>query len=123
MTTPRHPYELAPSRRLALADERQHVADLVRLVLLTGPAERLHRPDFGAGLGASALFEGLDAARLGMIEARARGSLQDALGDRVHVERLDVRVEGESTLVVDLSYRVRTTGDGHALQVRMRRPS
>jgi uncharacterized protein len=123
MTTPRHPYELAPSRRLVLADDRQHVADLVRLVLLTNPAERLHRPDFGAGLGASALFEGRDAARLGMIEARARGSLTDALGDRIHVERLEVRAEGESTIVVDLAYRVRTTGDGHTLQVRMGRPS
>ncbi len=123
MTAPRHPYELAPSRRLALADEHQHVADLVRLVLLTNPGERLHRPDFGAGLGAAALFEGLDAARLGMVEARARGSLRDALGDRVHVERLEVRAEGESTIVVDLDYRVRTTGDSRALQVRMARPA
>lgn len=123
MTYPRHPYELTASRRLAVTDEHQHVADLVRLVLLTDPGERLHRPEFGAGLGAGALFEGLDAARLSMVEARARGSLRDALGDRVRIEHLEVRAEGESTIVVDLVYRVRTTGDGHTLQVRVRRPS
>lgn len=123
MTTPRHPYELTPGRRLAVADDRQHIADLVRLVVLTNPGERLHRPEFGAGLGAGALFEGLDAARLGMVEARTRGSLADALGDRITVEHLEVHAEGESTIVVDLAYRVRTTGDGRTLQVRVRRPS
>ena len=48
----RHPYRLTPARRLDEAETDRHIADLVRLVLLTGAGERLHRPEFGAGLGA-----------------------------------------------------------------------
>ena len=38
--------------------------------------ERLHHPDFGAGLGGAALFEPLDEALLRVVEVRARGSLE-----------------------------------------------
>jgi phage baseplate assembly protein W len=107
----RHPYRLAPARRLADAGAERHVGDLVRLVLLTGPRERLHRPDFGAGLGAAALFEPLDGALRGVVEVRARGSLERALGDRIDVAEVTVGREGESTLTAAVSYRLRAVGE------------
>jgi uncharacterized protein len=78
----------------------------VRLVLLTGPSERLHRPDFGAGLGATTLFEPLDAALTSIVEVRARGSLDRALGDRIEVVAITVGRSGESTLLADVIYRL-----------------
>ncbi len=106
MSSARHPYRLTPARRLAEADPERHVADLVRLVLLTGPNERLHQLDFGAGLGATALFEPLDEALVGIVEVRARGSLQRALGDRIEVLEVTVGSSGESTLVANVTYRL-----------------
>ncbi len=109
MTEPRHPFRLDSTRRLATADPDRHIADLIRLVLLTGPGERLHHPDFGAGLGATALFEPLDDALLAMIKVRALGSLEQELGDRVEVLDLDVRRNG-SAIEAEVRYRLRPAG-------------
>jgi phage baseplate assembly protein W len=118
VTAARHPYRLAPRRRLAEAGLERHVADLVRLVLLTGPRERLHRPDFGAGLGESALFEPLDGALLGLVEVRARGSLESSLGDRIEVLEVTVAVSEESTLEAAVTYRLRPAGRATTTEVR-----
>ncbi|MGY1617346.1 GPW/gp25 family protein [Geodermatophilus sp. SYSU D00691] len=108
---PRHPYRVGPDRRLVPADDDRHLADLVRLVLLTGPRERLHRPEFGPGLGATALFEPLSDALPGLIEMRAKGALEQALGDRIVVEQVVAEPSAsrgaESTLVVRVAYRPR----------------
>ncbi len=118
MNPARHPYRLAASRQLADADLARHVADLVRLVLLTGPGERLHRPDFGAGLGPGVLFEPVAGALVGLVEMRARGALAAALGDRITVEQLTVAVEGESTIAATLVYRLRAAAATETLTVR-----
>lgn len=130
---PRHPFRRAATRQLALADPERHIADLVRLVLLSGPGERLHRPEFGAGLGMAALFEPLnqsgsatlehgasladgprrgplDGALGSVVEVRARGSLERVLGDRIELLAVHVRVD-ETTLHAEVRYRVRPAGD------------
>jgi uncharacterized protein len=119
MNPPRHPYRLTPARRLADADPARHIADMVRLVLLTGAGERLHRPEFGAGLGARTLFEPLDPALATVIDVRARGSLLDTLGDRIEVLDLAVARTGESTLEATLTYRLRPAGEPTAIEVRL----
>jgi phage baseplate assembly protein W len=122
MTSARHPYRLTVERRLAEADTERHVADLVRLVLLTAPGERLHRPEFGAGLGATALFDPLQAGLLGVVELRARGSLEQTLGDRIEVREVTVRAEGESTVVATVGYRSRASGASATVAVRVQGP-
>ncbi len=117
MTTPqrwvRQPWRLG-GRRLATADYFDHLDDLVRIVLLTGPNERLHRQAFGAGLGASALFEPLGDAIGATVVARVRGSLTDALGDRIAV--LDVTVDvADSTLSAAVTYRPLPAGDSRTV--------
>lgn len=115
----RHPYRLTPARLLATADEARHVADMVRLVLLTGPWERLHRPDFGAGLGSATIFEPLGEALPGVVEMRVRGSLQEALGDRIDI--LDVRADTgtEATITATVAYRLKATGDTGSVTLRV----
>lgn len=110
MKPARHPYRLTPARQLATAELERHIGDLVRLVLLTSPGERLHRPDFGAGLGAAALFEPLDPALLSVIEVRARGSLERSLGDRIELVGVEVGRGGESTIEASVTYRLRPGG-------------
>lgn len=121
MSAARHPYRLTFARRLEEAELERHIADLVRLVLLTGPSERLHRPDFGAGLGATALFEPLDEALTSIVEVRARGSLERALGDRIEVAEIGVDRSGESTLVVDVTYRLRGSETRSRLEIALAR--
>jgi phage baseplate assembly protein W len=113
----RHPFRLTPRRQLADAELERHVADLVRLVLLTGPGERVHRPDFGAGLGARTVFEPLDGALQALVEVRARGSLDSALGDRIEVLELAVATSGESTLEASITYRLRPAGRATTTEV------
>jgi phage baseplate assembly protein W len=110
VSAPRHPFRLTPARQLSLANADRAIADLVRLVLLTGPGERLHHADFGAGLGAAALFEPLDPALLGIIEVRARGSLERALGDRIEVTNVAIGRVGESTITAAVTYRRKPAG-------------
>ena len=114
----RHPYRVSGARRLEEAEVERHIADLVRLVLLTGPGERLHRPDFGAGLGAATLFEPLDGALASVVEVRARGSLDQALGDRIEVVEVKVGRSGESTLLAAVTYRLRGPTAGRAWRWR-----
>lgn len=107
---PAEPWLLGSSRRLATRTALEHLDDLVRLVLLTGPNERLHRPGFGAGLGASTLFEPLSGDLAGTVRARARGSLTAALGDRLDV--VDIAVTAaDSTLSAEVSYRPKPAGE------------
>lgn len=117
MTEARHPYRLTAGRRLGLATDERHIADLVRLVVLTGAGERLHRPEFGAGLG-TAVFEPLDAAVASLVEMRLRGSLDQALGDRIEVTAVAVDVVGESELAASLTYRLKPAGEPQQLEVR-----
>jgi Bacteriophage baseplate protein W len=113
----RHPYRLTDARQLASADAARHVADLVRLVLLTGPNERLHHPELGAGLGTGALFEPLDGALASIVEVRTRGSLERALCDRIEVLELAVARTGETTIEADVTYRLRGAADARTVTV------
>jgi uncharacterized protein len=109
VSSPRHPYRFA-SRRLEQATLERHIADLVQLVLLTGPRERLHRPGFGAGIGPAALFEPIDGGLGTIVEMRARGSLEAALGDRIEVLSVNVQTVGESTIEATVEYRLHPAG-------------
>lgn len=120
MRPARHPYRLTPARQLRDAELDRHVADLVRLVLLTEPGERLHHPDFGAGLGGAALFEPLQSSSAALVEIRARGSLERALGDRIEVLELVVEIEPESTIQAVVTYRLRGAPEPVQLEVRVR---
>ncbi|MDI2131685.1 GPW/gp25 family protein [Yinghuangia seranimata] len=123
MTTPsqpaRHPYRLTPARLLATGDEAGHVADMVRLVLLTGPWERVHRPDFGAGLGSATVFEPLGEALPGIVEMRVRGSLEEALGDRVELLEVRADAEAEATIAATVVYRLKATGETGSVALRV----
>ena len=119
MTAVRHPYRLAVTRQLAAADPARHIADLVQLVLLTAANERLHHPEFGAGLGASALFEPLDGALASVVELRARASLERALGDRIEVRSIAVARVAETTVEANVEYRMRPGGEPQTVAVRI----
>ena len=122
MTAPRRhagqPWAVGAGRRLSTRSALEHLDDLVRLVLLTGPNERLHRPGFGAGLGASTLFQPLSPELAGTVRARARGSLMDALGDRLDVVSVEVTVD-DSTLSALVVYRPKPAGESRQVTLTL----
>jgi uncharacterized protein len=107
------PYHLDDRGRTAPADSDAHIRQMLELLLLTRPGERVNRPDFGCGL--LDLVFGPDspevAAALSVTIAAAVGQW---LGDLISLTSLEVTAE-DSTLNVSLAYQVLATGSAAEL--------
>jgi phage baseplate assembly protein W len=104
------PFRIGDDGRTATpASLDEHVRGEIIQLLLTNPGERLFLPAFGAGLR-RLVFERNDDATAGMAKAMLTQNLARWLGQRVDVQMLEVTAT-ESTLSVDLSYRVIATGE------------
>jgi phage baseplate assembly protein W len=109
-----YPFRTALGRSATVEDEG-HVRDMLELVLFTAPGERLHRPDFGCGLG-QLIFQGNSPELAMTVEMTVRAAVQRWLGDQLSIEALAVTAE-DATLTIDLSYRLRASGDTGAVSV------
>lgn len=115
MTGLRHPFGFDAGGRSAREGPRAHLRQLVELLLLTSPGERVMRPDLGSGLR-DMVFEPLDLGVGAAGEALLRASLQRWLGDRLDVE--SVRVDrGAAELRVTVTYRPRGEAELETLTV------
>jgi phage baseplate assembly protein W len=104
------PFHIADDGRSAApADLNDHVRGEVIQLLLTAQGERPFLPSFGAGLR-RLVFEANDDATAGITKALISQNLSRWLGSRVTVQALNVSAE-DSTLNVDLQYRVIATGE------------
>lgn len=95
------------------ASEEDHIRQLIEQLLFTSPGERVNRPTFGSGLLQlvfAANSPELAAATLVMVQ----GSLQQWLGERIHVEAVDV-TNHEAELRVEVRYMVRRTQQRRAV--------
>lgn len=97
----------ADGRSATPADINEHVRGEIIQLLLTSPGERPFLPDFGGGLR-RLVFEANDDVTAGLAKAAITQSLSFWLKERVEVLALNV-VNEESTLNVDLRYRVIAT--------------
>ena len=109
------PFRIGKDGRSATPESvDDHVRGEIIQLLLTNPGERLFLPGFGAGLR-RLVFERNDDVTAGMAKAVLTRNLSRWLGHRVSVEMLEVIAE-ESTLSVDLRYRVIATGETKQLR-------
>jgi phage baseplate assembly protein W len=104
-----YPYRLDRRGRTASTDEKQHMRDLVEQVLFTAPGERVNRPDFGSGLLRLA-FEPNSDVLASTTEFTVQGALQQWLGDRIELEKVEVANE-EAAVQITVVYRIRLTGE------------
>jgi phage baseplate assembly protein W len=102
-------------RAAAVTDLNDHVRDEIIQVILTATGERLFLPQFGTNVR-RLVFENLDDAVGGITKATIANAIAQWLGDRVHVDNLEVVIE-DSTITVNLSYRV-AGGDSHTMSFR-----
>jgi phage baseplate assembly protein W len=109
------PFRIGADGRTATpASLEEHVHGEIIQLLLTAPGERPFLPSFGGGLR-RLVFERNDDVAATMTKALISRNLTRWLGHRVTVEALDVASE-ESTLTVDLRYRVTATGEARRVR-------
>jgi len=103
-----YPFRVDGRGRTAATGEEDHVRDLIEQVLFTAPGERVNRPGFGSGLPRQ-LFGPNGDVVAAAVQFTVQGALQQALGDRIQVDTVDVRSQ-DSTLTVTVAYRLRRDG-------------
>ena len=112
-----YPFRIASDGRTATPlTIDDHVRGEIVQLLLTAPGERPFLPSFGAGLK-RLVFERNDPISAALAKATVAPSLSRWLQSRIAVVALDVNAD-DSTLRVDLSYRVLATGTVHSISLR-----
>jgi uncharacterized protein len=100
----RYPFAVdgAAGRLAQEPDYAAHVDQLVRQTLLTGPGERINRPDFGCGLRRM-VFAPNSPATASLLQVMILQALERWLADVVSVDQVRV-VEADSRLEVTVAY-------------------
>src|SRR3954463_2389 len=93
-TSLRYPIAVDPARG-RLAQERNfddHIEQLVKQVLLTGPGERINRPDFGCGVRRLVFAPGGDVAAT-LAQTTVYQALTKWLANAISVTEVTARAE------------------------------
>ncbi len=108
MTQIAFPYTVDRRGRTAGRDEDRHARDLIEQVLFTSPGERVNRPTFGTPI-LQLVFQPNNDALAAAVQATVQAALQQRLGGRIEVMRVEVDTD-DATLRVTVEYSVRRTG-------------
>ena len=102
-----YPFQIDARGRSALANEEEHIRQLIEQLLFTAPGERVNRPDFGTGV-MQLVFAPNSPELASATEFMVRGALQRWLGELIQVQAVDVQSE-ESVLRITVQYIIRRT--------------
>jgi len=103
------PYQIDGRGRTREADEAVWVRGLIEQVLFTAPGERVMRPTFGSGLH-ELVFAPNSPELAATTRFLVQSALQQWLADVITVEDVSVAAV-ESTLTVEVSYRLRRSDE------------
>jgi phage baseplate assembly protein W len=103
------PLDFDPLGRTASCGDEAHIRQMIELLLFTTPGERVNRPDFGCGL-LRQVFEPNSPELAAALQFTVRAAIDRWLGDLVETGDL-VIASDDSRINVDLSYRIRRTGE------------
>lgn len=101
------PYHFDALGRTALADEPEHVEDMIEQFLFTEAGERVMLPEFGSGL-LQRVFQPNAPEVAAAVQLATHGGLQRWLGDVIEVRDLTVKSD-EATLTVRIVYLILRT--------------
>jgi phage baseplate assembly protein W len=110
------PLRLDGTGRAASADRSSHIRDLVELVLLTDPGERVMRPDFGCGVK-SLVFAPMDDVLAAATQSLIHAQLTQWLDDVVSIDSVQAESSDIGQLTVTVAYRIRVDGTSDTTQV------
>lgn len=100
----------------------EHVAQMIRQLLLTTPGERINLPDFGGGLRRM-VFAPITSELAATSELLIRQSLEKYLGQHITVASVKLRSAPEvedGVLEITLEYQLRETGASQFLTMQRR---
>jgi phage baseplate assembly protein W len=105
------PLRVDPRGGIKMSTGAADIEEAIRVILETAPGERVMRPAFGCGLH-RLVFAPNSPTTAGLVAYHVR----EALGrwePRIEVERVDVAPDPqrEAVLLIDITYRVRSTND------------
>jgi phage baseplate assembly protein W len=103
------PFHIDNRQRVAVTSDNDHIRDLIEQLVLTGPGERVNRPDFGGGLQ-QLVFAGNSPELAATVQFMIQGNLQQYMGDLIDVASVQVDAV-DSTLQVVVAYVVRRTAE------------
>ena len=101
------PFRIDGRGHTALANDADHIRNLIEQVLFTAPGERVNRPNFGSGL-LQMVFQGNSDELATATQYLVLGALQQWLGDLIQVDQVQVESR-DATLQVTVQYVVRRT--------------
>jgi len=102
------PFHFDHRGRTATTDDDDHIRDMIEQFLFTNTGERVNRPDFGSGI-LQLIFAPNSPELAATLQFTIQAGLQQRLGDLIEIQNLAV-TSADAVLRVDLSYRVRRTG-------------
>jgi len=98
-------------------DYEEYIRQLIRQVLLTAPGERVHRPDFGAGVR-RLIFAPNSPATASLTQTTVYQALTTWLGRLIEVEDVQAEANGER-LEITIAYLIRARGERRFLNVEV----
>jgi uncharacterized protein len=120
MTQVAFPYHLDDGHRTATSGTDDHIRQMLELVLLTRPGERVNRPDFGCGLG-DLVFAPNAPELAGALSVTISAAVTRWLGDLISLTDVDATAD-DGTLAVTVAYTVLATGAGDELTLTIGSP-
>lgn len=102
MMFPSFPLRLLPVGHVVEVDYARHAREMIELVLLTRPGERVNQPDFGCGLD-NQLFEPNSEQAAASAALNINAELQQWLDDVIKVEDVQVQMD-DGTMIIDIMY-------------------
>jgi Bacteriophage baseplate protein W len=102
------PWRFDRRGRTAEATNDEHLLQMIELLLLTNPGERVNRPDFGSGLQ-QLVFAPNSPELAATVQYTMQAALQRYLGDVIALVSLNVTSQ-DAKLLIDLAYTVRSSG-------------
>jgi uncharacterized protein len=98
------PYGFDSTGQTAQTDLPGHIYQMIELILLTSPGERVNRPTFGCGV-MQLLFSGNSDSLAAAQQQVIQSALTQFLSDLIQVNAVDVTAE-DSTLLINIAYTI-----------------
>jgi phage baseplate assembly protein W len=110
------PFHFDLRQQTAATTDGDHIRDLIEQLLLTGPGERVNRPNFGGGLQ-QLVFAGNSPELAATVQFMVQGNLQQYLNDLIEVNAVEVDAV-DAVLLVRVDYVVRRTRSRQTVSIR-----
>jgi Bacteriophage baseplate protein W len=94
--------------RTNMANDEDHIRQMIEQLLFTRPGERINRPDFGSGV-MQLVFAPNSPELAATVQFTMQAAIQRYLANLIDVQSLDVTSE-DSILHIELNYVIRLTG-------------